>query len=205
MFFRIGFSLLTIFVASLVLVTSIVNVTGVKYSFDSKPTPIAVFSEITINYSLPRIGSITPASKLWHLKAIKDRVSLTTTRSSLKGAQLRLFLADERMAHAQNLFEKENYSLGVSVLTKAEKYLEEAVKREKLARSSGVDTSSLLNRLAMATLKHQEVIARLQQMAPDEARPVLVQVNNYPRRLYEEVRTSLYSISLRAPESPFID
>jgi len=51
--------------------------------------------------------------------------------------------------------------LGVSTLTKAEKYLERAIIQERIARQKGKDTTAFLEKLLLATKKHEEILLEL--------------------------------------------
>ena len=71
--------------------------------------------------------------------------------------------------------------MGVSTLTKAEKYLERAIIQERIARQKGKDTTAFLEKLLLATKKHEEILLEL-------GRSDLLR---YPQQGYEEVRRRL--------------
>ena len=104
-------------------------------------------------------GRVLPDSPFWPIKALRDKVWLWITTNPSREAELKLLFADKRLAMSQLLFEKEDYEVGYSTLTKAEKYLEEAGFAEKEGRKSGMDTSEFLERLATAALYHYQVIS----------------------------------------------
>ncbi|KKR30373.1 hypothetical protein A2715_01030 [Candidatus Woesebacteria bacterium RIFCSPHIGHO2_01_FULL_39_32] len=190
-----------------ILFVSLFRVASVKYEFDNSASvaDIHVSGEngVSINYTLPYPGRVLPDSPLWPLKAIRDRVWLFITTNSTREAELKLLFADKRLGMAQILFEKGEIEKGFSTLTKAEKYLEEAVWQEKQNRENGIDTSAFLEQLAKASLKHYEVMENLIPSLPDEVRPSIRQTQDYAKRAYEESRNALLEKRRPAPENPF--
>jgi len=73
-------------------------------------------------YLLPYPG-ILPNHPLYWSKMIRDRVQLLTTKDPTKKMQLFLLFADKRLAAGQLLIATGDKGLGVSTITKAEKYL----------------------------------------------------------------------------------
>ncbi len=182
----------------------------VSYAFNlpaSPPSDEEVLGEseekIEINYYLPYPGKVLPDSPLWPLKALRDKVWLLMTRDLGKRAQLKLLFADKRLVSSRMLFEKNKPELALTTLTKAEKYLEEAVSTEEESRQEGSDTSSLILRLANASLKHTEVIDEILTIAPSDAKPEIIKTKNYSDRAFEKMRQSLNEKGIECPENPF--
>ena len=101
------------------------------------------------------------------------------------------------------LFEKGKPEVGYSTLTKAEKYLEEAGVQERENREAGVDTSKFLKRISLASLKHFQVMEELKAMAPEDAKPEIIQTQNYAKRVYEEAMNAINELGGTPPENPF--
>ena len=102
-----------------------------------------------VDYYLPYPG-ILPDHPLYWLKMVRDRVGLLITVGNQAKAEKLLLYADKRLGAAWALVDGNKVPLGVSTLTKAEKYLEQAVIR------GGDD--SFKTRLGKAILKHREVL-----------------------------------------------
>ena len=73
-------------------------------------------------YLLPYPG-ILPNHPLYWSKMIRDRIQLMTTTDPTQKMQLLLLFADKRLAAGQLLIATGDNSLGISTITKAEKYL----------------------------------------------------------------------------------
>lgn len=85
-----------------------------------------------IVYALPYPGGILPDNWLWYLKAGRDRAQYVITTDKLKKADLALLFADKRLGASLTLLKNKKPDMGVSVLTKGEKYLEMAAHNEEL-------------------------------------------------------------------------
>ena len=192
--------------ATLILFVTIFKTAEAKYVFSASPSPTPISNsadEVQIAYNLPYPGTILSDNILWPLKALRDRVWLTLTVDPSKKADLYLLLADKRLADAQLLFQKDKPDLGISVLTKAEKYLESAGSEEKIAKSQGVNTSDFLRRFILATEEHRKVMDAIANIAPEDANPIIMKTENYPKNLYSEAKNGLLEAGINVPQSPF--
>lgn len=199
----------TIIFAFGVLFASIFRTAAVKYDFkqvSKLPSEgIKVLGEETveIDYFLAYPGKVLPDSPLWPIKAIRDRIWLWTTTNPSRKAELKLLFADKRLGSAKVLFEKSKPEIAYSTLTKAEKYLEEAGVAERQNRQKGIDTSEFLQSLAKASLKHAEVMEYFLTIAPEDAKPGIIQTEDYAKRVYNDTRNALFEKGLTPPENPF--
>lgn len=205
MFRQVAVILSTLALASVILTISILRTASVKYNFSSLTTPVLGSShdEMEINYELPYPGSILPDHPLWFLKVIRDKAWLAATSNPGKKAELKLLFADKRLGASKILFEKGKPELAYSTLTKAEKYLEEAYLQEKENREKRMDTSDFLMRLADCSLIHRHTIEEILVVAPDDARPKIIETESYSRKVYKDSSDALLSKGLSAPENPF--
>lgn len=112
-----------------------------------------------VDYYLPYPG-ILPDHPLYWLKMVRDRAGLLVVTSKMAKAEKLLLYADKRLGAAWALIDGNKVPLGVSTLTKGEKYLEQAV--------SVGGGASFRAKLVKAVLKHEEVISRLKDGAGDE-------------------------------------
>lgn len=171
-----------------VLGTSVLRTTQPTYVFSGEGnvagTNVASPSA-TVDYYLPYPG-ILPDHFLWPFKALRDRVWLFLTRDPGKRAELLLLFADKRIGMAEALIRGGKAELGVGTATKAEKYLEKAFLQQERAEQAGVDTGDFLERLAKASLKHREILEELMSVVPEDARPVINETLDYPKRVYEK-------------------
>jgi hypothetical protein len=196
----------TLFFAFAILFTSIFRTASVKYVFSQETEIQEVRQEsesVEIDYVLPYPGRITPDSPLWPIKAFRDRLWLMLTSNPERKAELKLLFADKRLAMSKALFERDKSEIAFSTLTKAEKYLEEACAIEEESRQKGVDTSEFLITLSKASLKHRQIIDEILMIAPEDARPGIGRVQDYPKEAYNKTRNALQGKGLPIIENPF--
>jgi HEPN domain-containing protein len=139
-----------------------------------------------IDYELPWPG-LLPDHFLYPIKMLRDRIWLELTTDPLERAELLLKLADKRLWAAQMLIEEGKNSLAVTTATKAEKYLQRALDQEQIAREDGNETNSFLEKLAKATLKHEEILLEIQSKTEGEAKTVINDYLSYPREGHNKV------------------
>jgi len=112
--------------------------------------------EEEVSYYLPYPG-ILPDHPMYWLKMIRDRVQLWLTTGNLSKTERLLLYADKRLGAGWALVEGNKTSLGITTLTKAEKYLEQAVKLGASLGEEG-EEKKLKDKLIKATKKHIEVL-----------------------------------------------
>jgi hypothetical protein len=202
---KVLFALPVLTFAFVVLFISILRTAAVKYEFSGKVEPSNVLgeSDIYIDYHLAYPGKVLPDHPLWSVKALRDKIWLLLTTNKSRKAELNLLFADKRVGSSQILFEKGKSELAFSTLTKAEKYLEEALAIEKEQREKGEDTGHFLYTLANASLKHAEVIEKILDVAPEDAKPGIIELKKYPQKTYEDARNALLEKGTNPPECPF--
>lgn len=161
---------------------------GATESVQGQATEVAEEDYFVAYPSPPTYPGILPDHPLYFLKMIRDRILLFLTTDPLKKAELLLQFADKRVRAAEALImEKNKVDLGITTLTKAEKYLERAIDQERIAQQAGKDTSAFLEKLCQATLKHEEMMLGFKEKIPDTGRPVYDSALQYARRGYQMV------------------
>lgn len=205
---KIAIALPVLIFAFVVLFASILRTAAVKYDFQktsSRQDDTKVLGEeaASVDYSLAYPGKVLPDSPLWPLKALRDKLWLFITTNPSRKAELKLLFADKRVGASEVLFEKGKAEIAYSTLTKAEKYLEEASAQERVNRQKGIDTSEFLQTISLAALKHVEVMETLLTVAPEDAKPGIIQTENYAKRVYNDAKNALMEKGLEPPENPF--
>lgn len=187
-----------------VLFTSIFRTASPQYVFSQAGSVAGATDSATlleVDYYLPYPGML-PDHFLWPVKALRDKLWLLVLRDPAKKAEVLLLFADKRIGMARELIRGGKPELGVSAATKGEKYLEAAFEEEEKAAKKGIDTGQFLERLAQASLKHQEVLGSLMLIAPEDARPVINQTLDYPKRVYEKTSQRLNEVKRPIPVMP---
>jgi hypothetical protein len=113
--------------------------------------------ETKVDYYLPYPG-LLPDHPLYWLKMVRDRVQLWLITDSLQRGEKLLLYADKRLGAGWALVEGNKPDLGITTITKAEKYLEQAV---NLAQnlSEGEKEVKFKAKLVKAVKKHEEVLS----------------------------------------------
>lgn len=186
-------SLPVLVLGSLILITSVFRTSGIRYEFEPSPAPEVLVFDSRVDYELPQASFIMPDNPLWILVAGFDRATGFFQFGDAQKAEHYLYLADKRLATARQLFENGNSELGYSVLTKAEKYLEQAAQSEYQARLTGGDTSTFVEKLSLSSKKHEETIMHIHEYCPETAKPLVNLIANYSRRLQGELQPVLLS------------
>jgi len=127
-----------------------------------------------VDYYLSYPG-ILPDHPLYWLKMIRDRVQLWLTTKPLAKAEKLLLYADKRLGAGWALIEGNKVELGVTTLTKGEKYLERAM-IETTRFEEGGDEMRFKEKLGKAVMKHEEVLLLLEEKLGDEHKGVMEQM-----------------------------
>ncbi len=96
-----------------------------------------------------------------------------------------MLYADKRLGAGKALIEGGKEKLGITTLSKAEKYLERAIAQERIAAQKGKETGAFLEKLEKATRKHEEVLLELEEKAAVE------DLLRYPKEGYQKVKEIL--------------
>lgn len=109
-----------------------------------------IVPETKVEYYLPYPG-ILPDSPVYKIKAMRDQIRLWITFDPIQKAKLQLLYADKRINAAKTLLEGGKPDLAISTATKAEKYLEKAVR-------TSLGNREMLVVLAKSIAKHKEIL-----------------------------------------------
>lgn len=192
--------IMTVLVALIILLVSVLK--GAKVNFAYSPMVLSEITEIEsnpkIDYLLAYPGKINPDSPFWYVKVLRDKTWLTFTFKDSKKAELNLLFADKRLNSALILFQNNKPDLGLSTLTKSEKYLESA----EAIMSEDFD---FYNKIGLASLKHWEVIENeILPIAPEDLRPQVIIAGNSAVEIYKKVRDHMLSKGLTPPTNPHV-
>ncbi len=196
---KIAGTITTIVLAFTILSISVLRGAAPKFAYS--PMVLSEKVETTdiekIDYLLAYQGKIGPDSPLWYLKVLRDKAWIMVTFDEDKKSELNLLFADKRLNSALELFKENKPDLGFTTLTKAEKYLEMAVPNNN-------EDGEYLKKLALASLKHREVIENeILPLSPEDIRPNVIRINDYSIETYKKTRDLLQSKGLISPVNPF--
>ena len=120
-----------------------------------------------VDYYLVYPG-ILPDHFLYPLKMIRDRMWLLLTTGTKQKAQVMLLFADKRLGAGKALIEGGKQQLGMTTITKGEKYLEQAVDQLKAAKDKDQDIGDLQEKFNKAAAKHEDVLLALKEKVSTE-------------------------------------
>ncbi len=155
---------------------------------ESVSTPSGIAQKEKIDYFLAYPG-ILPDHFLYPVKMIRDRIWLWLTIEPKKKAELMLLFADKRLGAGKALIEGNKVDLGVSTLTKGEKYLQRAV--AEIIKKDKEDSRILLEKLSLAALKHEEVLLELQEKVSGETKGTLETILALTRQSQTQIEQAL--------------
>ena len=189
----------TISIAFAILLASVLRSATPKFAYS--PMVLSENSEITekifIDYVLAYPGKILPDNPIWYVKVLRDKTWLGLTFNSSKKSELNLLFADKRLNASLTLFKNNKPDMGLTVLTKSGKYM------EKAAKLAG-DNKDLYNKLALASLKHREVIENeILPITPEDLKPEVIKVEDYSKNTYLQIKDKMLIIGLVPPVNPF--
>ena len=70
-------------------------------------------------------------------------------------------------------------------------------------KQKGEDVSGFADNLARASLKHWQVLEDLRRTSPEDAQPLVNQINDYARVVYEKTSQLLNECGRTPPVNPF--
>lgn len=151
---------------------------------------------------IPLYPGILPNHPLYFVKMIRDKAILSLTRNPQKKTHLFLQYADKRLTAGQILIYQEEYDLGVSTITKAEKYLQKAglFAFENLDQSQNQDIFTLVTQ---KYLTHRNIIENLLiSYLPENQRQIIHSLQNSSITLFEDKYLKYINIELCPESSP---
>jgi len=199
---RLTIAISASFLATFILFVSIYKSASIKYSFDeSDMSDEIAYKQVGVKYELPEDVKIMPNSPLWPLEVAGDQLEMLIAEDSFEKAGVMLSHADKRLVAGQTLVEDGNFSEGILVLSKAEKYLSQSY--EILVEKEGIFARDLLKKINLASLKHREVLEKILTQSPEEGRSLVIETLDKPKIVYKESRVLIEYFGDQAPRNPF--
>lgn len=120
-----------------------------------------------VEYALPYPG-ILPDHPLYFLKRLRDTILERLINDPIRKAEFYILQSDKRLQMGVMLTAAGKGTLGESTISKAEKYMEQAITNlSSYKKSGGVVPPYVVERLEKATAKHREVITDLIRKASE--------------------------------------
>lgn len=121
---------------------------------------------------LPDPG-ILPGNPFYFLDTVFEGLGTIFTFGDQAKAERFLGLAEERLAEANELAEQGKSNRAEKATEKYTQRLAKALDRAQKAKDKGKDTDAVLTKIAEATVRHQEVLARVYEKVPEQAKEAI--------------------------------
>ena len=193
---KIIFLIAVVVFAFWVLAVSVVRTVAIEGQSASQnykitvPTATQSVQKQEIDYFLAYPG-ILPDHFLYPVKMIRDRIRLWLTVEPLKKAELMLLFADKRLGAGKVLIEGNKVDLGISTLSKAEKYLQRSLVQIETVQKKDEATRVFGEKLSTAAAKHEEILVSLKEKVGDSAKPALEESLNLVRQIQVQIKQAL--------------
>ena len=151
------------------------------------------------------IPGILPDSPLYGLKRFFESLDLFFTFDDLTKAEKHLKYAELRLAEAKEMTERGKPEYVDDLLEEYEDSLEKANEIAKIAREAGKNVSKVAEIVAIATTIHLDVLEKVYEEVPEQAKPAIERAMNSSKRGNEEALSVLEKVSPeRAAEVNFM-
>lgn len=146
---------------------------------------------------LPDPG-VTPDSPFYGIKRFFENVDLFFTFDSPAKAEKYIRYAGLRLSEAKAMQERGRRDLAENMLEEYDGNLNESRKALKVARKLGLRTANVSERVALATSRHLEVLYRVLDKVPEQAKPAILRAINASSKNIDNV---LANAEDRIPEN----
>lgn len=119
---------------------------------------------------IPPAG-ITPDSPLYTVKVAIEQLQLMLTFNNTEKVRLHLQFAGERLAELRQMTERHRFEYTQELCTQYENHINQSV-------AIAGNNTALCELIAIITAKHQVVLERVYEMAPDYAKPSIQKAMN---------------------------
>lgn len=129
---------------------------------------------VAADTDLPNPG-ITPDNPLYFFDGMFEKLTLLFTYSGEKKLELRLNYAKERLAEAKKMAEEGKEKEAEIAKNKYEEEMDNAIESAE-NESDVTGKENALNRIEEAMIRHQEVMTRVLEQVPDQAKESIQKV-----------------------------
>ena len=133
---------------------------------------------------LPKPG-ILPGNPLHILEIVSEGIGTLFTFGDVAKAERHLALAGERLAEASALAEKGKANRAEKATGKYQERLDKALAKTEDAKKAERDTDAVLEKIAEAMIRHQEVLAGVYEKVPEQAKEAIQKAMENSARGYE--------------------
>ena len=114
-----------------------------------------------------------PDSPFYFLKSFFEELGIFLTFNQNNKTERLLMLAETRLAEANVLAEKGKSELAERAIHRHQERINQALDRTEQAKARGMNVDDILTRVSEATNRHQEVLMRVYEKVPEQAKPAI--------------------------------
>lgn len=134
--------------------------------------------------ALPELTGLLPDNPLYFLKTFRERLGFFFVFDPLRKEELRLRLAEERVAEYQGLVRKGKIRQALASLAQQQVLLNEVESKIEEFKEKGQDISELARRMEEQVARHEMVMEQVLGQVPEEARPAIEKaITNYQKHM----------------------
>lgn len=169
----------------IITIAAIFNVSNAEaQEITQQPPPAGGTIPSIIQYDLAYPG-ILPGNFFYKLKLLRDRFQIIMTSDPKKRIEILLKMADKGVLASAILVDKKEWNLAKETALKAENNM--TLLTPEISRLDEPVDGALLKKLQTASLKHQEVFAKLRERVPLSDQIVFSQVIDFSKRNQSEI------------------
>lgn len=116
-----------------------------------------------------------PDSKFYWLKTWRENIQLFFTFNDVKKAEKQMKFANRRMLELEKLCEKDKCELAQKLASRFEEKIRKTTEKLEEANEKGKDVQSLIEKLEANQERHQEVLLKVYDQVPEEAKEAILQ------------------------------
>ena len=141
---------------------------------------------------LPDPG-ILPGNPFYFLKSATEGIGTFFTFGDVAKADRFIYLAEKRLSEAQALTDAGELERAQRATEKYEKRLAKSLEKAEEAKTKGKNVDEILARFAEATIRHQEVLARVYEKVPEQAKAAIERVMQKGAEKYDRAINAVSS------------
>lgn len=142
-------------------------------------------------HGLPNPG-LLPGNPFYFLDSLFEGLGSLVTFGDLSKAERHFALAEERLAESEALADKGDSNRAEKAAEKYQERLDRALAKAEEANEAGRDTDAVLEKIAEATVRHQEVLADIYEKVSEQAKEAIQRAMENSARGHE---TALSAVS----------
>ncbi|NQV93339.1 hypothetical protein HQ403_02470 [Candidatus Kaiserbacteria bacterium] len=135
---------------------------------------------------LPNAGML-PDSPFYFLERLTEGVTIFFTFGDKAKAERLFKQSEERLAEVQALVNKDKSEKAEKIIERYQEKIAKAIERAKRAREKNEDVDDILEHIAEATSRHQEVLGDVYKKAPEDAKEAIKHALEMSSKGYDSV------------------